>query len=93
MATPSTATDGTPSEAGTVTNRGGEATTSEPAPKTADDASSLHTKHGVWPPQGKIMDDQRIDDSKAYGIWPALFGLAFAILITWLMFHLATGFL
>ncbi len=39
------------------------------------------------------MDDQRIDDSKAYGIWPALFGVVFAALITWLMFHLATGFL
>ena len=39
------------------------------------------------------MDDQRIDDSKAYGIWPALCGVAAAALITWLMFHLATGFL
>ena len=39
------------------------------------------------------MDDRRIDDSKAYGIWPALCGLALAALITWLMFHLATGFL
>ena len=39
------------------------------------------------------MDDQRIDDSKAFGIWPALVGAAFAVLIIWLMFHLATGFL
>ena len=39
------------------------------------------------------MDEQRIDDSQAYGIWPALFGVALAALITWLMFHLATGFL
>jgi len=39
------------------------------------------------------MDDQRIDDSKAFGIWPALVGIVLAALITWLMFHLATGFL
>ena len=39
------------------------------------------------------MDDQRIDDSKAYGIWPTLFGVALATFITWLMFHFATGFL
>lgn len=39
------------------------------------------------------MDEPRVDDSKAYGIWPAVIGVAFAALITWLMFHLATGFL
>lgn len=39
------------------------------------------------------MDDQRIDDSKAYGIWPAALGAVLATLIIWLMFHLATGFL
>jgi uncharacterized membrane protein YvlD (DUF360 family) len=39
------------------------------------------------------MDEQRIDDSQAYGIWPALFGAVLAAFITWLMFHLATGFL
>lgn len=39
------------------------------------------------------MDEQRIDDSKAYGLWPAVMGAVLAALITWLMFHLATGFL
>jgi high-affinity Fe2+/Pb2+ permease len=39
------------------------------------------------------MDQERIDDSKAYGIWPAVAGAVFAAVITWLMFHLATGFL
>lgn len=39
------------------------------------------------------MDQERIDDSKKFGIWPTLAGLALAACITWLMFHLATGFL
>ena len=39
------------------------------------------------------MDEPRIDDSKAYGPWPAVTGAILAALITWLMFHLATGFL
>jgi hypothetical protein len=39
------------------------------------------------------MDEPRIDDSQAYGIWPALTGALLAALVVWLMFHLATGFL
>lgn len=39
------------------------------------------------------MDQERIDDSKSFGIWPAVTGLAFAGVIVWLMFRLATGFL
>lgn len=39
------------------------------------------------------MDEERADDSKSFGVWPALAGFVFAALITWLMFQLATGFL
>jgi hypothetical protein len=39
------------------------------------------------------MDERRIDDSQAYGIYPALVGVLLAAFIVWLMFHLATGFL
>ena len=39
------------------------------------------------------MDQERIDDSERFGIWPAVAGLVFAGCITWLMFELATGFL
>ncbi len=39
------------------------------------------------------MDQERVDDSKSFGIWPALAGLLFAGLIIGLMFRLATGFL
>jgi len=39
------------------------------------------------------MDQERVDDSKRFGVWPALVGLALAALIIWLMFRLATGFL
>lgn len=39
------------------------------------------------------MDEERIDDSGRFGIWPTVAGFAFAALIVWLMFHLATGFL
>ncbi len=39
------------------------------------------------------MDQERVDDSRSFGIWPALAGLLFAGLIIWLMFTLATGFL
>lgn len=39
------------------------------------------------------MDQERVDDSKSFGIWPAIAGLVFAGVITWLMFKLATGFL
>ncbi len=39
------------------------------------------------------MDQERIDDSRRFGIWPAFVGVLIAAGITWLMFHLATGFL
>lgn len=39
------------------------------------------------------MDQERIDDSRHYGIWPAVVGLALAVGIVALMFELATGIL
>jgi hypothetical protein len=32
------------------------------------------------------------DDSRAFGIWPTIVGLAIAVLIFTIMFSLATGF-
>ncbi len=39
------------------------------------------------------MDQERIDDSKRFGVWPAVVGLALATAIVALMFELATGIL